>query len=674
MIATVYLITGSKRTKVALTNQLRNYIGSEYEIKAYAVDCEKIPLIKSGLVILSSRFIQDELNAGKTLGKNTEIIVAKRTIDNQFLSQIVEIPINSDVLFVNELPSIVYDVISYLKELGITHINYHPYYPGIDTIDPNIKIAITPGEIELVPKYINKIYDIGPRLMDFTTITKILNKLGILDENAGQYSQKYLQTTIAISKKLADSKDEIMLLNQHLEMVIDGFSDGMLVYDKNGKISVSNEIFKKIINSGTIFHKGRNINEILFNKELLMYLQDENNSDEKIFKVNGIQYMVSKATLNDNSLVAKFKSINETISISDRFKREMIKKGLYAKYSFEDIIGKSKEIAHVKKIAKKLAKSNLTMLIYGESGTGKELFASAIHNESTRKNGPFLAVNFSALSDNLLESELFGYDEGAFTGAKKGGKIGLFEQAQGGTIFLDEIGDISLKMQARLLRVLQEKEIMRIGGSEIIPVDVRIIAATNKNLYKMVNENKFREDLYHRLKMGYIILPPLRDRKEDIPELIKSIVFGNNSKTINIENEVVKKLCEYNWGGNVRELKNTLEYMIALSDGENLSMESFPDSMFFQNEIKLDELSYDEDKIKPEYLFLLKRIYYYNRNNIQCGRNKLSIDSECSAYKMTQHQVRTKLIQMVEMGFIEMSKGKRGTTITKAGLDVLNGG
>ena len=202
----------------------------------------------------------------------------------------------------------------------------------------------------------------------------------------------------------------------------------------------------------------------------------------------------------------------------------LMKRGHTSKYDFSNIIGKSKKITETKEIARKLARSNSTLLLIGESGTGKELFAHAIHKASNKQHGPFVAVNFAALPENLLESELFGYEEGAFTGARKGGHAGLFEQAHKGTIFLDEIGDASMKIQARLLRVLQEKEVLRIGGTKIIPIDVRIIAATNKNLEDLVSAGKFREDLFYRLKVLPIRIPPLRERKEDIPLLIEKML------------------------------------------------------------------------------------------------------------------------------------------------------
>jgi len=388
------------------------------------------------------------------------------------------LPKDTKVLFVNDVPPTTYNSINELIELGIDYLNFLPYYPGIVESDKykGVKVAVTPGEIDKVPSYIERVYDIGPRLMDFMTITTILSKLDILDHKGGQFSQKYLQKIIRMAKRLSQSTNEVTNLNQHLGLVIDSLNDGLLVYDIKGEISVSNENLKKILNIGYSQIRGKGIKDIVYNKNLLEFLMDNKNFEARVIDIDNVEVLVNKLQIPKSySIIATFKRARDAIETNERLRRELINKGFYAKYTFNDIVGKSEKLKRLKDICKKLADSDLTILIEGESGTGKELFASAIHNESKRRKGPFLAVNFSALPDELIESELFGYEEGAFTGAKKGGKAGLFEQADGGTIFLDEIGDISIKVQARLLRVLQEKEVMRIGGSQIKPIDVRVI-------------------------------------------------------------------------------------------------------------------------------------------------------------------------------------------------------
>lgn len=202
------------------------------------------------------------------------------------------------------------------------------------------------------------------------------------------------------------------------------------------------------------------------------------------------------------------------------------KNSLPAKYHFSDILGHSPAVQKAIRLAQYYSGTDETILIFGESGTGKELFAQSIHNASRRRQSPFVAVNCAAIPDTLIESELFGYEEGAFTGARKGGKQGLFQTADNGTIFLDEIGDIPLSLQSRLLRVLEEREVMPVGSTSVIPIDVRVICATNRNLNEMVRQGTFREDLYYRLKILPLVIPPLRERVEDIPELLHSMAEG----------------------------------------------------------------------------------------------------------------------------------------------------
>src|SRR5471030_1730511 len=242
-------------------------------------------------------------------------------------------------------------------------------------------------------------------------------------------------------------------------------------------------------------------------------------------------------------------------------------------YDFDRIVGASGALQHVLSIVTKVARSNSTILIRGETGTGKELIAGAIHHNSLRSNRAFVKVNCAALQENLLESELFGHEKGAFTSADKQ-RIGRFEQADGGTLFLDEVGDMSTSTQAKILRVLQEHEFERLGGTRTLRVDVRIIAATNRNLSTMVQEGKFREDLFYRLNVVSVDMPPLRDRKEDIPALAEFFVrrfMGElKQKVDGLEPDAQKLLMRYNWPGNISELENTIERAILLAEGRTI--------------------------------------------------------------------------------------------------------
>lgn len=353
----------------------------------------------------------------------------------------------------------------------------------------------------------------------------------------------------------------------------------------------------------------------------------------------------SVAVLHD---VTGIKDLTEKLLEAEKKIRE-----LTYKYKPDDIIGDSQKFTEVKMQILKAAKVPATVLLRGESGTGKELFANSIHAQSPRRDNKFIRVNCAALSDTLLESELFGYEDGAFTGAKKGGKKGLFEEADKGTIFLDEISEISMNTQAKLLRVLQEKEIMRVGSTQPISIDVRIIVATNSDLNKAVKEGKFREDLFYRINILPIFIPPLRERKEDIPLLIKRFIakindeYGRNIGSIT--DEAVKILMEYNWPGNVRELENVIGRSIInmnfneqVIQKEHLPHLQSPVTRIKQNvEIsdvgEIQNLSSIIDKAELDYI---NDVYLKLNKNKTKTANKLGISIRTLYYKMDKYGIK----------------------------------
>ncbi|EFM39534.1 Sigma-54 interaction domain protein [[Eubacterium] yurii subsp. margaretiae ATCC 43715] len=262
------------------------------------------------------------------------------------------------------------------------------------------------------------------------------------------------------------------------------------------------------------------------------------------------------------------------------------------------IIGSNKQIRQLKDSIKKIAKSNSTVLISGESGTGKELIARSVHSQSDRANRPFIAVNCAAIPDSLLESELFGYVKGAFTGASVQGRVGKFELANKGVIFLDEIGDMPLHLQAKILRVLQDKKLTPIGSNKVVELDVRVVAATNKNLKRLMEENKFREDLYYRLNVIPIVVPPLRKRLDDIEKLSYHFLNRYNESfaknVTKIDDEVLQIFMEYDWNGNIRELENVIEYMMNVAENDTLTIELLPSNILEKRTKKLENIEVDE--------------------------------------------------------------------------------
>ena len=302
------------------------------------------------------------------------------------------------------------------------------------------------------------------------------------------------------------------------------------------------------------------------------------NSAVEAMKKGAFDYL-SKPLEKDNIILTLKKAAERMSLLKENLK---LKEALIERFKMEGIIGKSKKMQYILNIAKKAAPTNVTVLIYGESGTGKELMAKAIHYNSQRNKGPFIALNCAAIPDNLIESELFGYEPGAFTGAIHR-KIGLFESSDKGTLFLDEIGDLPALTQTKLLRVLQDKEIRRLGGKESIKVDNRIIAATNKDLAKEVSLGKFREDLYYRIRVITIDLPPLRERVEDIPYLVDYFIekynkeFGKKIK--GVSQEAIRAIQKYHWQGNIRQLEFIIERAVLMTDNQFISYEDIKDEL-----------------------------------------------------------------------------------------------
>jgi two-component system, NtrC family, response regulator len=297
-----------------------------------------------------------------------------------------------------------------------------------------------------------------------------------------------------------------------------------------------------------------------------------------------------------------------------------LEKQVGKKYSFESIIGKSKAIQSAISLAKKVAPTDANVLLLGETGTGKEVFAQAIHSAGRRKNKSFLALNCSAFSNELLESELFGHKEGAFTGATKD-KKGLIEEANGGTLFLDEIGEMHLDLQSKLLRVLETSEFIKVGDTKSVKINVRIIAATNRNLEEEVSAGKFREDLFYRLDVFTILLPPLRERKEDIPELanyyLSFFAEKTNKRFKGINQEANEILQHHSWKGNIRELKNTIERAVILEDGEWITESSLPLEMQYQSESR-SRGSYELAEMEKQHI--LKVLSHSKGNKTEAAR------------------------------------------------------
>lgn len=366
--------------------------------------------------------------------------------------------------------------------------------------------------------------------------------------------------------------EEIKKQNDNMSEILDCITDGIITINRDGTIRHVNKNAEKMLEivnkntSGKFFStvlKNVNIDSILIGKEDFIYAEYNINKEKKTYGlfINAIKKDDETAAV---MLIKNAEDLNKVVSMN------YVEKEIH----FDEIIGESSSIKQVKEIGRQISKKNADVLINGESGTGKELFARAIHSNGDRKKGPFVSINCAAIPQDLLESELFGYEGGAFTGANKQGKIGKFELANGGTLFLDEIGDMPLYLQAKLLRVLENRVVEKVGGNRLIPLDIRIISATNRNLQEMIKNKEFREDLYYRLNVVPLVIPPLRERKEDIKELIDYFFDKYNkkydTKLSGINSEAWQIMLNYAWPGNVRELENLIQYLCCVCKNDEV--------------------------------------------------------------------------------------------------------
>ncbi|NFB32577.1 PAS domain-containing protein [Clostridium botulinum] len=419
---------------------------------------------------------------------------------------------------------------------------------------------------------------------------------------------------------------------QYMNTIVDSISSGIYVVDFRGKIKTINKAACNILGIEDKDVLDKNVENILPNWHHIF---------ERI--KNGKPYEDKEAVLNDKLIKGRYNVSATPIQIENKiigmvivFKEiktvlDLVNKysGMRAVYNFEDIIGESKEIKKVINYAKSISSSPSTVLIEGESGTGKELLAQSIHNYGDKRENSFIALNCGAIPKSLIESELFGYEDGAFTGARRGGHAGKFELANGGTLFLDEIGEMPLDMQVSLLRVLQEGYVTRVGGDKIIPVDVRIIAATNKDLKKEVEKGTFRQDLYYRLSVIPIKLPPIRERKGDLPILIKYF-FRIKSIKLNkpmphIKEDIYHNMLQYNWPGNIRELENFIENIVNLRGDSSFMLEEDFKNIedkhnFHENNIGLLYSNKIRTLEEIEKEAIINTVNEYNRNMSQSAK------------------------------------------------------
>lgn len=616
------------------------------------------------LVMLDDR----ALKIKKYVDDTKKIIKINRSIKQKEIYKLFSLPEGIDALVVNDNMQTTLETISNLYSIGINHLNFIPYNKDKEYKD--IRVAITPGESSLVPDYIDEIIDLGHRHIDSSTFIQIMAKLKIDDRDITRRLIKYSDEVVSLESGINSTYKKLSIKNEELDSIINLSNIGMVLISTKGEIIICNDSLKRILDIEYDV-VGKNIHELESKNIVDIFTIDE--ASDEVIKFKNKYINVNKYTIDsfgkNTGIYFCIQEITYIKKLEQNLSKKLRDKGQIARYNFEDIKTNSISLKNTKELAKKISKSDYTVLITGESGTGKELMAQSIHNESLRRNQPFIAINCAAMPENLLESELFGYEEGAFTGALKGGKKGLFEQAHNGTIFLDEIGDMPMYLQTKLLRVIQENQVMRVGGESIIDIDVRIIAATNRNLLSMIECEKFRSDLYYRINVLPISIPPLRERREDIIMMLKYFM----KRKIEISEDVKRVMESYDWPGNIRELKNTAMYIDIMSSGDRVELYDLPHNFINIKKDYSKEIKILKEKVSIEKIIrVMEIIKEYNLLNKSIGRNYIVNELHDQGYTISEGEVRTILSVAKDLNLITAGIGRKGSELTKEGIDVLD--
>ena len=624
----------------------------ELEVKQYS-DINPVEPFDADLVLYTVNFLKRTL-IEKCLNPNAEFYHMGNTLRGASLASIKNLERGTELLIVSKGSAFLWDTLLTFKAHGIDHLSFVPYYGQYMDMKP-YKHAIIMGIRTFMLPEATQIIDIGWRFVHPYVLRKIGAAAALSEDYMADKINAYLQESndlldyyscVEISILSEFIQERLALLN-YIEIPSLLVDEQDVVYGFNERLRSEFQIdFEKVIG-----HK-------IYRNPLLDQLRsacEDRGGSGHYESSTGQRYSVSIRVIDSYGHSLRHLFLLEVTPLQ---KSET--KGQLA-YRFEDITAKSQEMKRVVELARHFADTESTILIQGPSGVGKEILAHSIHAASGRRACPFYAVNCGAFSESLLESELFGYAGGSFTGALRSGKKGLLESAHGGTVFLDEIGEASLKLQVRLLRFLQEKEVQPVGSSIVKKVDVRVICATNRDLEAAMHQQTFREDLFYRISPVTLTVPPLKDRREDVEPILEEIL---GSFTYDLSEPVKRFFMTYPWPGNVRELKGCAEYLLSFNT-RVLGVEHLPDR--YQKWI-LSEGRY-EDAGPPQDLYdhNLEAAILRMIDQDHAGRRSLAKALSAMGFRMTEYKVSDWLNQLKASGLIQVEKGRHGTRLTEAG-------
>lgn len=671
------------RDRLHFIYQLQSLFSAYMEFSSYSLEAGIKPYINCDLALVPSQEVGERIR--KYLLPHTPVIIVRRTVSREAWERIVMIPSRAEVLVVNTYWQMAIQTISVLYELGLRNVKLIPFDNTKSDSYAHIRYAITVNERDYVPKHIANIIEIGPRLVNVSSLFDILTTLNLVATETLAILRGHERDMMPLNPGFVEMLNQFHETHASVSGTLDMLDDAALIFDADYHVHIYNKKMTEVFPPSE--HQLINLPLVnLFPERLLPMLMDRSPIRDELIHIKGKDYLLSKSLVfHDENLQEGMLLLRARESIesqSGRMAYALRHAGSHTKYSFRDIQGGNANLHRILRLAERAAKSSSDILIEGESGTGKELFVQSIHNASPRADAPFIAFNCAALSGSLMESELFGYEEGSFTGASRKGKHGLFEAASGGTIFLDEISEIPMDMQAKLLRVLQEREIIRVGSVRPIPIDIRIIAATNMDLYELVRQKKFRLDLYFRLNVFNIKIPALRERADDIPELVAFFLKQHGIHT-DFPQETMHIFQCYDWLGNIRELKNCMEYMVNI--GEGFLPQNLPEHIRLRTDAQIKEprpatapadFRNETDPMAVPAcdatdMLLLKLLYEASNNHQHIGRKRLAeAVSERQGY-LSEQSARHRLERLSRLGYVTFARGRGGTMLTLQGLACL---
>ncbi|MDR1731267.1 MAG: sigma 54-interacting transcriptional regulator [Synergistaceae bacterium] len=637
-------------------------------VKAYFLDdgvpeCDEEEFAR---LVITSSYSTDIIGKIPT---DRPIISASLTFRREGLLALRRFPPGTKALVVNTSNKNAIDTTVLLCQQGIANIEFLPWGPDcpryVDTKD--VRLAVTPGESQLVPPEIEQVVDVGDRMLDVQSIIEIASQTGLEHILKGRAFREYDESITGGIRDVATPLLRSGRLKNEYDTVMNMIDIGVIGVDAKNIVYACNRKAEFLLGKsrGDILYL--NIAEIL--PEIPVGRSGAENAPLtcRHEKAGNRALNITITPMRQENLYSgamlMLLPVGEDETLKAQIVGKFMQKGHRARYTFGHVVGHSAAIRHRIDLAKKMADVDSAVLITGESGTGKEVFAQSIHNASARSDKPFVAINCAAIPDSLLESELFGYEGGSFTGARKQGKTGLFEAANHGTIFLDEIGDLSPSLQAKLLRVIQERQIMRVGGDAVIPIDARVISATNQDLLGRVRAGIFRVDLYYRISTLPVELPPLRERESDLFLLI-DLFRREVGASFVLSSEAKKTLGGYSWPGNVRELRNCVEYLHCLKTDliENHHLPSFILDRRDSGEENLPRKNAADDGVRAAAAILSQG---------PCGRGVLRSRLADREVRLTEAQTRALLANMKAKGWVESSGGRGGSALTKTGEEAL---